>query len=381
MARKARAAAQVAAHGGDEREVVDHLDLERLDLLLDIAHQRVERIVHLALLHHGAKAVHARGHVLDTHAIALEHREGAAHKAHARLGAVARHVDGHEVALAGNARDDRLLLALVGGLADDGARVLGGVGVLDHERDPRLAHREHGLLVQHARTHVGKLAQLLVGDARDGAGIGNDARIGREEARDVRPVLVEVGAEALGEDGARDISAAAVEQLDLALLGGAVEAGHHEAALVAALLHELGGAAHGERAVVVEGHDVLGVEERQTKILGHEAGGKVLAARDELLGGVAAGAGTLGKGAEFIADRVGKAELVGDIEVALADVVEQLVARHVVFGVRVHEIQQVGNLGVVLKAAAACRDHHKTACGVGIDDGFDFFEMFGIGDR
>ena len=39
----------------------------------------------------------------------------------------------------------------------------------------------------------------------------------QEEARDVRPVLVQISLEALGENRAGDVAAAAVEQLDLAL--------------------------------------------------------------------------------------------------------------------------------------------------------------------
>ena len=92
------------------------------------------------------------------------------------------------------------------------------VGVLDDQRDTGVAHGEDGLLVQDGGAHVGELAQLLVGDARDGLGVVRRCAGRRTGSRrDVRPVLVQVGLEALGEDGARDVAAAAVEQLDLAL--------------------------------------------------------------------------------------------------------------------------------------------------------------------
>ena len=176
--------------------------------------------------------------------------------------------------------------------------------------------------MQDACTHVRKLAQLLVGNAGDGLSLGNNTRIGGIEARDVGPVLVQVGAQALGQDRARDIAAATVEQLDLALSRRAVETGHNKAALLAVLLHQLGGAIHAERTVVMERHNRRGVQERQAQVLGHQASGEVLAAAHELLGRVAARAGALGKGRELLADGIGELQLVSDIKIALADVLE-----------------------------------------------------------
>ena len=150
--------------------------------------------MHILLLHHGAKAVDTGGHVLDGDVIAFEHRKRTAHKANTGLGAVAGDVDGDKAALAGHAGNDGLRLALISRLANDGAGVLRRIGVLDDQRNSRLTHREHGLLVQDACAHVRKLAQLLVGNARNGLSLGHNARIGRIEARNVGPVLVQVGA-------------------------------------------------------------------------------------------------------------------------------------------------------------------------------------------
>ena len=218
--------------------------------------------MHILLLHHGAKAVDAGGHMLDGNVIALEDRKRTAHKANAGLGAVAGHVDGDKAALAGHAGNDGLRLALVSRLANDGTGVLRRIGVLDDQRNTRLAHGEHGLLVQDTCAHVRKLAQLLVGNARNGLSLGNNTRIGRIEARDIGPVLVQIGAQALGQNRAGNIAAATVEQLDLALTRRAVETGHNKAALLTVLLHQLGGAIHAERTVVMERHNRRGVQER-----------------------------------------------------------------------------------------------------------------------
>ena len=235
--------------------------------------------------------------------------------------------------------------------------------------------------MQDACTHVRKLAQLLVGNARNGLSLGYDARVGRVEARDVGPVLVKVGAQALGQNRAGNIAATTVEQLDLALTRRAVETGHDKATLLTVLLHQLGGAVHAERTVVMERNDRRGVQERQAQVLGHQASGEVLATAHELLGGVATRAGTLGKGRELLADGIGELQLVSDINIALAKVREQFLARNVILNVRVNQVEQVGHLGVALKAAAAGRNHHKTAGRVGIDDGLDLLKVFGVGDR
>ena len=178
--------------------------------------------------------------------------------------------------------------------------------------------------MQDACAHVRKLAQLLVGNARNGLSLGNNTRIGRIEARNVGPVLVQVGTKALGQNRAGNIAAATVEQLDLPLTRRAVETGHNKAALLAVLLHQLGGAVHAERTVMMERHDRRGIQERQAQVLGHQASGKVLAAAYELLSRVATGASTLGKGRKLFADGIGELQLVSDIKIALADVLEQL---------------------------------------------------------
>ena len=101
---------------------------------------------------------------------------------------------------------------------------------------------------------------------------------------------------------------------------------------------------------------------------------------DELLGAVAAGAGALGEGGELLADGIGEAELVGDIEVAPPDVGEQVVAGDVVVDVGVDQVEQVGHLGVARGAAAAGGHDDEAARGVGIDDALDLPKVLGVGD-
>ena len=116
------------------------------------------------------------------------------------------------------------------------------------------------------------------------------------------------------------------------------------------------------------------------QVLGHEARSEVLTAAHKLLGGVPAGTGALGKRRELIADRIVEVQLVGDVEIALADVGKQVLAGNVVVHVSVYEIQQVGDLGVGLGTASARTHHHEAACRVGVDNRLDLAEMLGVGD-
>lgn len=115
---------------------------------------------------------------------------------------------------------------------------------------------------------------------------------------------------------------------------------------------------------MVEGDHIRSVDERQPQVLGHEARSEVLTAAHKLLGGVPAGTGALGKRRELIADRIVEVQLVGDVEIALADVGKQVLAGNVVVHVSVYEIQQVGDLGVGLGTASARTHHHEAACRV-----------------
>ena len=132
---------------------------------------------------------------------------------------------------------------------------------------------------------------------------------------------------------------------------------------------------------MVEGNDVGGVEERQAQVFGHQLGGEVLAAAHELLSREFPGTSPLGKGRKFLVNGIVEPKLFGDIEIALADIFEQVVARHVVAHVRGHKIQQVGDLGIGLVTAPASGNHHETAGRIGVDDLLDLAEMLGVGYR
>ncbi len=106
------------------------------------------------------------------------------------------------------------------------AGIVGGVGVLDMDRDAGLADGEDGLVMQHGRAHVRQFALLPIGDFFDRAGIVNEARVGHQHAGHIRPVLVNRGMDGAGDDGPGHIRAAAREAFDLPLRVLPVKAGN-----------------------------------------------------------------------------------------------------------------------------------------------------------
>ena len=232
--------------------------------------------------------------------------------------------------------------------------------------------------MQHARAHVRKLAKLGIGNTRNRLRIIDDARVGCKEAGNVSPVLIQVGAQALSHNRARDISAAAVEQLDFAIFRRAIEARKHEALFLADRSLELfGSLIHIDRAIGAERNNVGRIDEREAQVFSHHAAREVFAAAHDILRRVFSTLRELTEDAEFMGNGVAQIQLFGNFAEALADSAQKVIACHVVLQVSVHQIQQVGNFAVELITLAGGAHDDKTARGVGLDDCLDFFELAG----
>ena len=90
----------------------------------------------------------------------------------------------------------------------------------------------HGARLHDLGALVGQLEHLLVADDGDEPGVGDDARVGREDALHVGVDLAGVGLEAGGQGHGRRVRAATAQRRDLArgegLVRGALEAGHDD---------------------------------------------------------------------------------------------------------------------------------------------------------
>ena len=139
------------------------------------------------------------------------------------------HVDDSEILVARDARDGVFAFVILRLVADDRARLFGMVRVADIGRNARNAHREDRVLMQHARAHIGKFAQLAIGDIANRFRIAHNARIGHQTAGNVRPVFIHVGLNRARNNRARDIAAAAGKGFDVAVRIASVKARHNRA--------------------------------------------------------------------------------------------------------------------------------------------------------
>jgi hypothetical protein len=136
-----------------------------------------------------------------------------------------------------------------------------GVGERPHEHPgaPAPRTRGHGdqrARVQHLRAVVRQLGRLAHVERRDEAGVGDDARVGGEEARHVLPQHHGPRAERGGEHGRRQVGAAAAERHRRALGRPGDEARHHGHRAAREQRPELGGRALGGARQVGRGRAV-----------------------------------------------------------------------------------------------------------------------------
>ena len=198
---------------------------------------------------------------------------------------------------------------------------------------------------------------------RNGQRIVHDAGVGRQKARHVRPVFVQVRAQTTRHDGSGNIAAAAVEQFNLSIFGGAVKARHDKAArtILGCLAQTFARALLVQRSVVIEHHGICRIHERHVQKLRHHARGKVLSPADDELLRIATGLRTLAKQAELLADGIRDTQLARYLRQADANGAEQVIAADVVVQMRVHQVKKIGNFHVVLVPLAHGRHHDESA--------------------
>ena len=351
-----------------------------LDLLFDVAQRLIQRGRGLRRLHHQRHGVDAGGDILHVDAVAFQYLQRAAYRPLLGGHTVLRQGDDGEALFPGDAGDHAaggtLRLRLVEALPDHGAGVVGLVGVADIQGDVLLPHRRDGALVEHLRADVAQLPQLGVGDALDGAGIGDDLGVRHQEAGHVRPVLVHVGVQRGRRQRAGDVAAAAGEGVDGAVGQHAVEAGDHHTPpggaaqrLIACLLVH--------SAVHAEAEPQAAVQKVEAQIVRHNAGGEVFAPAHQLVSGNAL-VHPPAQGVEFLLQRRGQPQLIPYLQVAAANHVKDPVAADAVLQMCVAQVQQVGDLVILLKTLAGGTDHHHAAAGVALHDGAHLLQLVGV---
>ena len=132
-------------------------------------------------------------------------------------------VEGREVLATDDPGDNVARLEVLVG-DDQGAGLLGVVGVLDVDWHVPLDGWNQGLVMEDREAGVGELPHLAVGHLADWLGVVDHPRIGRVDGVDVSEVLVQIGVQSPGQDCPGDVRAAPGEGGDMAGQGDAVEA-------------------------------------------------------------------------------------------------------------------------------------------------------------
>ena len=195
----------ISSDNRNQRKIPVDRDL-RPERALDFRNDRMHMPCRLFFKHNDTDDVHAGRDMLDIDAVPLKYSQNLSQKAD-----LARHMlfvndKGNETLFAGDSRDRR---ALSGIPRDHGAVMLRLVGIADVDGDSAVLHRQNAVLMKHVRSHIGKLAQLLIGDASDRLRIFCKSRIRRINTGNIRPVLIDLRTQKSCEIGACDIRPAA----------------------------------------------------------------------------------------------------------------------------------------------------------------------------
>jgi hypothetical protein len=236
--------------------------------------------------------------------------------------------------------------------------------------------------VEHACAHVGKLAQLGIGDNADSLGILNDTGVSHQESAYVCPVLVEVHLRSLCDNGAGEVGAAAGEGLDGAVGHRAVESGNNRlGSLVEKRAQACVGDVGVEVALVVEEDGARSVNELIAEVICQHDTVQVLAAAGSVIASDSS-AEVLADLREFLVQAEGKSQVGDDTVVALPDGCEgfrKILAlnRYLIIAA----VQHIGDLGVLLEALSGRGGNDVTSFGVGVNYISDLLKLLCVGER
>ena len=291
------------------------------------------------------------------------------------------HVDDRKILVPRDAGDGVFALVILRLVADHRARLIRVVRVADVRRDARDAHRENGVLMQHACAHIGQLAQLPIGHIADRLRVADDARVSHQAAGNIRPVFIHVRVDRARDNRARDVAAAAGKGFDVAMRVAAVKTRHNGMRMPFQQAAErLLRPAAVQPPFLVEENALLRVDEIPSEIIRQQNAVEVFAPA----GGVIRARAELNVAAHLVQipiqiDR--QLQLLRNFAVPRANRIKSL--REVAAGRReaVTLIKQIGHLDIGGAAFARRAGHHNAPIRVGKQNLPDLFELRRIGQR
>ena len=304
---------------------------------------------------------------------------------HAEPGFLVHHVlfdtDNGKALLPRDAGDDIVRAVFVRGGHYHRADIRGAVRVADVYGYARKLHGEYAFLMQHRRAHVGKLAQLAVGDYLDRVRIFDNARIAHQEPGNVRPVFVYIRHHGTGDYRPGDIAPPAGKRFDAPVRHTAVKPGNNGVFRAGkAFGHDTVGTARIKASVGIEEYHLRRIKEIITDIFGKNKRIEVFPAGSDIIAGR-----TLRKA--LLYRRIFRRK----IRRKAKPVYDIIVPRHYI-GKFARKIlprrspviagkQEIGHLCILREAFARRAGDDKPARGFAFDNIRAFSELFGRGER
>ena len=215
------------ADDGDEGQSVLHAHVVGLQPLLDLLQDLLTRGSQRLGRDEDGDGVDAGRAVLKGNAMLGENLQQLRHEANLAVHHGLFHVHAAEALVACDAGHDALVRVGRERGDDERAGVGRTVGVADVDGDVRPADGEDRILMQDGRAHVRKLTQLTIGNVVDHVRMLDDARVGGQNAGNIRPVFIQASTDGTGDNGAGHVRSAAREGVHRTVWHGPVEAGDH----------------------------------------------------------------------------------------------------------------------------------------------------------
>ena len=262
-----------------------------------------------------------------------------------------------------------------GGAHNHGAAVLRAVGVPNVNRNSLFPHRENRILMHDTRAHIGEFAELLIGNGLNDGRIFDNVRVRAEEARDIRPVLIEICVNGARNHGTRDIRAAAAKGRNAAVLLSAVEARNHRAVIAGKLCRDLTlRFLRIKAAVVVEEYHIRRIHKGEAEVSRHHMTVQIFAATRRIFS-AAMCAEILFQFGKFRAEIQIQRESVDNLLIAPFDFLQRLLKERLIFRAVVELIEEIGDLCVAAVALAGRARHDITPRRIAPDNLTDLLKL------
>ena len=366
-----------AAHNGNQCKIRLNFDGIRVCETMNVRNHLLLLVHELTLVHNNRHRVDSGGHMLDADSVILKGLQNLAAEADLRVHHILGDQYGTEILLSGNSRDG-IAGFLAGALHNPCAVILRLVRILDVDRNALVTHRDDGILVQNARTHIGKLAKLLIGNGADRRRRIHNSRICHKESGHIRPVFIDADVTGPRNNGACDVRASAGEGFHLSVKATAIEARNHRIFQTRELFCGLFlRFALIKLTILVKKDDLRRIHKGEAKILRHHASVQILSAGCRVVA-IRLLLEVLLDGAEFILEGILQTKALNDLIVAGLNLAEGICEILPLCRKIIAAIQEIRDLRIAGEALSGCGRNDIDSARIRMDNGTHLLKLLRI---